>query len=155
MFYRIKENRIYDYADYEYAKDCLCTDLCTMEEFERNKDNYTCENGILELIPNIDEVIIQRRRRQFYKDFFQTSLGNIRRKVQMKDGTVKDFLSDLLLQIKAGIELGQNVEILTYETPDFTQELTNEYMLSLQERKNADLNFVRECLMQTVNDFGI
>ena len=69
--------------------------------------------------------------------------------------STKDFLSDLLLSIKAGIELGQNVEIITYKLPDFYQELTENYMVSLQERKTATPDFVQECLMQTVSDFGI
>ena len=87
------------------------------------------------------------------KEFFETSLGWIRRKVNMKDGSKKDFLSDLLLQIKAGLELGQNIEIVTYSTPDFSNDLTPEYLLALQVKKNATAEFVQECLMQTVADF--
>lgn len=155
MFYRIRENKIYDYADYEYSKGCLHTDLCTMAEFERNKDNYSFENGQIDLIPNLEAVIIQRRKKQFEKDFFNTSIGNIRRKVQMKDGAIKDFLSDILPAIKTGLELGGEVKIITYATPDFNQELNEEYVISLQEVKNADMNFVQECLLQTVKDFGI
>ena len=71
----------------------------------------------------------------------------------MKDGSKKDFLSDLLLQIKAGLELGQNIEIVTYSTPDFSNDLTPEYLLSLQVKKNATSEFIQECLMQTVADF--
>lgn len=155
MFYRVRENKIYDYADYEYSKGCLYTDLCTMAEFERDKDNYTFENGYIEVIPNLDVVIVQRRQEQFERDFFNTSLGNIRRKVCMKDGTTKDFLSDLLPAIKAGLELKQEVKIITYSTPDFNYELNEEYMISLQEIKYADINFVQECLLQTVRDFVI
>ena len=72
----------------------------------------------------------------------------------MKDGSKKDFLSDLLLSIKAGLELGVDVRIITYKTPDFTKEPTEEYMESLQEIKLADLGFIQECLNQTVKDFG-
>ena len=155
MFYRIKDEQIYDCADYKYSENCLHTDLCTMAEFEKNSDNYTIKNGELEVIPNLDDILAKRRQEQFEKDFFSTSLGFIRRKVNMKDGSTRDFLSDLLIPIKAGIELGQNVEIITYELPDFHQELTQDYMVSLQERKTATPDFVQECLMQTVSDFGI
>ena len=72
----------------------------------------------------------------------------------MKDGTTKDFLSDLLLQIKAGIELGQEVVIITYSEPDYTQEITSDYIISLQARKIATPEFIQECLIQTVSDFG-
>lgn len=71
----------------------------------------------------------------------------------MKDGSRKDFLSDLLLQIKAGIELGVNVELITYSEPNFSNELTEEYVISLQQRKNATPEFIQECLNQTVTDF--
>jgi len=155
MFYRIIENNVYDYADYNYAEDCLFTDICTMQEFNENKDNYTCENGELELLPNLDEVLAQRRQAQFEKEFFNTSLGWIRRKVTMQDGSIRDFLADLLLPIKAGLELNQDVRIITYKIPDFTREMTKEYMESLQEVKLATPTFVQECLFQTVQDFGI
>ena len=55
--------------------------------------------------------------------------------------------------IKAGLELGQNIEIVTYSTPDFSNDLTPEYLLSLQVKKNATSEFIQECLMQTVTDW--
>lgn len=96
----------------------------------------------------------QKQEVQFKKDFFETSLGWVRRKVSMQDGSVKDFLSDLLLSIKAGIEMGQNVEIITYKKPDFETEINNEYLISLQQKVFATSDFVVECLNQTVKDFG-
>ena len=155
MFYRIKDNKICDYADFEYAQDCLCTMICTKNEFETYKDNFRLENGQLVRIYDKQEYLVKFRQKNFEKEFFNTSLGWIRRKVQMKDGSVKDFLSDLLIPIKAGMELGQNVEIITYKTPDFTKELTTDYMEFLQEIKIATLEFITECLMQTVRDFGL
>ncbi len=103
---------------------------------------------------NYENELIESRKALFENEFFNTSLGWIRRKVNMKDGSKKDFLSDLLLQIKAGLELGQVVEIITYSQPDFSQEISEEYMISLQERKNATLEFIGECLNRTVMDFG-
>lgn len=153
MFYRINDNNVCDYADYEYAKDCLYTNICTMNSYEQNKEIYAIENGQLILVQNAEEVLIQKKKKQFESAFFETSLGWIRRKVTMQDGSIKDFLADLLLPIKAGMELGQNVEIITYKTPDYTKELTGEYLKSLQENKSATQNFIRECLYQTVEDF--
>ncbi len=117
-------------------------------------DNEIMENGNPIINPNYDNELINARKVLFEQEFFKTSLGWIRRKVNMKDGSKKDFLSDLLLQIKAGLELGQVVEIITYLQPDFTQEISEEYMISLQERKNATLEFIGECLNRTVMDFG-
>ena len=104
--------------------------------------------------PNYEQEQAELRENQFKAEFFQTSLGWIRRKVNMKDGSIKDFLGDLLLPIKAGLELGQKVEIITYKTPDFTLDYNEEYIISLPERKEATAGFIQECLMQTVADFG-
>ena len=154
MFYRIKENKIYDFADYEYEQDCLYSDLCTMTQFQKNPDIYTIIDGILSYVPNYQDIIAQQRKDKFEKEFFETSLGWIRRQVTMKDGSKKDFLADLLLSIKAGIELGQDVKIITYKTPDYSKEPTQEYIESLQEIKSATSQFIQECLFQTVQDFS-
>lgn len=153
MFYRIRDNKVYDYADYEYAQDCLFTNICTKKIFEENPDNYVIENGQIIVAPNLDELLAEKRKEWFENSFFLTSLGWIRRKVTMKDGSIKDFLADLLLPIKAGMELGQSVEIITYRTPDFSQNTNIEYMESLQEKKIATAQFIQECLFQTVKDF--
>lgn len=93
------------------------------------------------------------RKDVFEKEFFQTSLGWIRREVKMKDGSTRNFLSDLLLQIKAGLDMGINVDILTYKLPDFTREMDEDYIKTLQETKQATQNFIQECLLQTVTDW--
>ena len=73
----------------------------------------------------------------------------------MKDGSIKDFLADLLMPIKAGMELGRQVDIITYGTPDFSVIPTFAYMESLQEIKSVTPEFIQECLFQTVKDFGL
>ncbi len=122
--------------------------LFALEKDEIIKDGEAIKNPDYELEQSL------ARKEVFEREFFETSLGWIRRKVSMKDGSTKDFLSDLLLPIKAGLELGQSVEIITYMQPDFTQEYTTEYIISLQERKIATPDFIQECLMQTVADFN-
>lgn len=116
--------------------------------------NEILENGVPKINPNYKQELANSREELFKKDFFQTSLGWIRRQVNMKDGSKKDFLSDLLLQIKAGLELGQKVEIITYKEPNFSSDIDDVYMEALQEKKLANLEFVKECLMRTVSDFN-
>lgn len=116
--------------------------------------NEIMVNEIPKINPNYEEELSEQRENLFNQEFFQTSLGWIRRQVNMKDGSKKDFLSDLLLQIKAGLELGQSVEIITYKQPDFSKEINEAYMQTLQEKKTATLEFVKECLMRTVSDFN-
>ena len=98
-----------------------------------------------------DDDYIKEREEQFNKDFFNTSLGYVRRKVSMATGETKDFLSDLLPTISMGIQMGNPVQIITYDKPDFTQEVTD--WTSLQSVKTVTAEFVQECFLQLSNDF--
>lgn len=103
--------------------------------------------------PNYEQEQAQKREAKFNKEFFNTSLGYIRRKVSMATEETKDFLSDLLPTISMGVQLGQEVPIITYKQPDFTKEFTLEYMESLQETKNVTTQFIQECALQVSKDF--
>ena len=105
----------------------------------------------LEAWGNTDDDYAKDREEQFYKDFFNTSLGYIRRKVSMATGETKDFLSDLLPTISMGIQMGQPVQIIAYDKPDFTQEITDWAVLQNVQTVTAD--FVQECFIQLSNDF--
>ena len=128
-----------------------------IEETEDAMYALLADEIMVDNVPVKDESYEQKlqdkRKEKFEKEFFSTSLGWIRRQVRMKDGSLKSFLSDLLIPIKTGMELGRPVEIITYKMPDFSKEITNEYMTTLQERKNATADFVQECLNQIVADF--
>ena len=109
-----------------------------------------------EVIDNTEEYNqeqIKLKETQFNQEFFLTSLGYIRRKVSMATGETKDFLSDLLPVISMGVQSGQTVPIITYSLPDFSKELTKEYLESLQTVKNVTAQFVQECFLQLSNDF--
>ena len=109
-----------------------------------------------EVIDNTEEYEqeqIQAKQEEFNKEFFLTSLGYIRRKVNMSTGETKDFFSDLLPVISMGVQSGQTVPIITYSLPDFSKELTTEYLESLQTVKNVTEQFVQECFLQLSNDF--
>lgn len=47
MFYRVKEEKIYDYADYKYAQDCLETNITTKAELDLDKEKFIPQNGVL------------------------------------------------------------------------------------------------------------
>ena len=74
--------------------------------------NEIIVSGEPQINPNYEKEVEDANRQKFEREFFETSIGWIRRSVKMKDGSTKDFLSDLLMQIKAGIELGQDVKII-------------------------------------------
>ena len=97
--------------------------------------------------------LVKRREEEFNQEFFLTSLGYIRRQVNMATGEKKDFLSDLLPTISMAVQGGQEVPIITYKQPDFTEEFDLGYLESLQEVKLVTLDFVQECAMQLSKDF--
>ena len=80
--------------------------------------------------------IAEKEQEQFARDFFNTSLGYVRRKVHMKDGSIKDFLSDILPLLQ------ENVPIITYNV-DGTQ---NTGVL-------VTAQFIEECKQQVLIDF--
>lgn len=70
----------------------------------------------------------------------------------MKDGSTKDFLSDLLPSIMEGVRLKIAPNIITYREPDFTQEVTD--WTVYQVKKEATQQFIQDCLLQISEDFG-
>lgn len=52
MFYRIKENRLYDYADYKYSEECLEINI-SMKDYAPYK--YIVKNGKLVENPKAEE----------------------------------------------------------------------------------------------------
>ena len=132
-----------------------------IEQVEENHPTYYAlqpyeklvDGEVVDDTEEYEQEQIQTKQTQFNQEFFLTSLGYIRRKVSMATGETKDFLSDLLPVISMGIQSGQTVPIITYSLPDFTQELTTEYLESLQSVKNVTAQFVQECFLQLSNDF--
>jgi hypothetical protein len=82
-----------------------------------------------------DEREIQEREEKFKMQFFYTSLGYVRRSVTMKDGSKKDFLTDILPMLVIG------VPILVY-----SKELE-------QTRVSVTDVFINECKQQLFKDF--
>lgn len=82
-----------------------------------------------------EEEKAEQEREQFLKDFFNTSLGYIRRQVSMQTGDTKDFLTDILPLLQVGIP------ILTY-TED-----------GEQHKVMVTEDFINECKQQLLKDF--
>ena len=93
----------------------------------------------------------QRRENEFNTQFFNTSLGYIRRSVTMADGSKKDFLSDLMPTIKMGLESGIAVNILAYDKPPFNKDV--EDWTKYQHQVVVTPQFIQECFVQLSNDF--
>lgn len=96
---------------------------------------YIIDNGKLIINPNYEADKQAREDAQFNAAFFNTSLGYVRRKVTMKDGSTKDFLSDILPLLQAG------VPVLTY-----TRQLEQNKVIVTDA-------FIAECKQQVLVDF--
>ena len=133
---------------------CLNTDCENIEVSKYvydNLDRYIYQDGQIIENPNYEDEQAIKRKAQFNKDFFKTSLGYIRRKVSMATGETKDFLSDLLPTISMGVLMDKQIQIIAYKEPDFTTDEID--WVELQEYKTATPEFVNECFTQLSNDF--
>lgn len=58
MFFRVKENKIYDFADYKYENDCLFTELCTMSEYQKTPNKYIVSDVEAEIdVPDYETIL--------------------------------------------------------------------------------------------------
>ena len=136
---------------------CECTGEDTFsieitEEVYNNLDRYIYSNGEIILNPNYEQEKAEKRQSNFETEFFNTSLGWIRRQVNMKDGSTKDFLSDLLPAISMALNSGIATPIITYKTPDFTHDITD--LTIYQEIKQVTPQFIQDCFNRLSADFG-
>ena len=99
-------------------------ELVTVQKHHTETRTKTVE--VIELVE--DEGKLER-------GFFKTSLGYIRRKVTMKDGTQKDFLADILPLLQVG------VPVLTYD------------ITGGQSKVLVTDEFIMECKQQFITDF--
>ena len=121
--------------------------------FSAPNGQYIQQGNKFVLNQNYEQEQIEKRRNQFYNDFFETSLGYIRRKVSMKTGEIKDFLTDLLPVISMAVSQQQQVNIITYREPDnWLQDVIN--WEELQTIKTATPQFIQECFNQVSIDFS-
>lgn len=99
------------------------------------------ENGTLTAYAETEEELIKKRKAQFEKEYFYTSLGWVSRKVHMQTDEVWDFLKDIAKPELLGRE------IITY-TP-------NEDYSDLEQHRNVVVTeqFLKECDLQVYKDF--
>lgn len=54
MYYRLNNDKLMDYADFEYAENCLETDIITQAELDSHPNKVIVEDGALVLNPNYE-----------------------------------------------------------------------------------------------------
>lgn len=151
----IKDNELVDFSQCKYIGE-QWINIEVLEDVYLNNENYKYQNGeiVQKTESEIEQQKAQERQSEFEKDFFLTSFGYIRRKVNMATGEIRDFLFDLLPAIEKSVSLGKPYPVIVYKQPDFTKEITTEYLVSLQEFKNATEQFCKECTLQIGTDFS-
>ena len=94
---------------------------------------YKYSDGEIVLNPNYEQEEQEKQDEEFNRQFFNTSLGYVRRAVTMKDGSTKDFLCDILPLLKVGIPIltydRQLNQSKVYVTELFIQECGNQVLI--------------------------
>mgnify|MGYP003292320228 CR=1 FL=1 len=135
-------------AGYQFISDEVYAD------YQEDNDKYKVVDGVFTDISDTEEyrqIKATKRETQFNKEFFGTTLGYVRRSVTMRDGSKKDFLSDLLPTISMGVSTGQQVKIITYDQPPFDEDV--EDWTEYQNFVNVTPQFIQECFQQLSDDF--
>ncbi len=101
MFYRVKENRLYDYANYKYAEDCLQTNIVTQQELDEHPNKVIINNGILVLNPNYDSEEAEKEAERI-NHLTMTALDFI--------GVLEAFGLDYVTEIKPFLEAHQDLD---------------------------------------------
>lgn len=118
----------------------------------RYTETATQIKELCDLVPDpTPEELYQQRYEQFHREFFNTSLGYIRRIVTKADGSTADFLLDYVSLINKAVESGLQYPIITYDEPDFNEDVTD--WTQYQHHVYATNQFILECLAQAGNDF--
>lgn len=137
----VRNNQIIDFNSKYLDEDILRVE--TSEEIYAawclDKKKVVYKEGEIIINPDYEAEKQAELIEQFKKEFFNTSLGYVRRKVTMKDGTTKDFLTDIVPLLQVG------VQIITYSLNG--TELTQNTGVTVTEQ------FINECKQQLFSDF--
>ena len=137
----VRNNQIIDFNSKYLDEDILRVE--TSEELYEawllDEKKVIYKEGEIILNPDYETEKQAELIEQFNKEFFNTSLGYIRRSVMMKDGSSKDFLTDIVPLLQAG------VQIITYSL-NGTEVVQNTGVVVTEQ-------FITECKQQLFNDF--
>ena len=140
MFYRIKENKLYDFADYKYAEDCLQTDIITQSELDEYPNKVIIDNGVLVLNSDYEQEEAQAREVDFKNKFFKIPGFGWFRKVPKGYQSAVECLNLAYNNVSILGKLPAET-LIFYAQPDFTnpEECTEEWLIEHQT-KNAEMS---------------
>ena len=145
MYYRVINNKLYEYADYKFSEDCKEIEGLTMQEYIAEPIRYIVSEG--ELVPNPDyETEAADIREADFKDkFFLIPGFGWYRKHPKGYSSAVESLNLAFNNVSLLGKLPAN-NLIFYQQPDFTkpEECTEEWLISHQT-KNEEM---------TVQEFG-
>lgn len=145
FYLNVKNGKIINASNSEKTSDTIKSIEVSQDvyyDFVRYENKYIYKRGKIVVNKEFAEELKNERKDLFNSQFFKTSLGYIRRRVTMQDGSIKDFLTDILPLLQAG------VPILVYSEPDFDTD--NE---PAQSKVTVTDDFINECKQQLLKDF--
>lgn len=140
MFYRIKEGKLYDWADYKYDDDCLETDIITKKELDNDNDKALVIVDGLELVlnPDYEAEQVTKRQEDFESNFFLiTGYGWYRKQPKGYSSAIES-----LNTVFNAVTVLQSLpaDYLTFYTaPNFTDEAqcTDEWLIANSFKNQA------------------
>jgi len=140
MFYRIQNEKLLDYADFEYANNCLETNIITQTELDEHPDKVIIQDGVLVLNPNYETIEAAQRQADFESKFFSIPGFGWFRKVPKGYTSAVECLNLAFNNVSLMGKLPAETMIF-YTQPDFTkpEECTEEWLVAHQI-KNAEMS---------------
>ena len=75
MYYRLKDNKLYDYADYQYASDCQETDIITQKQLDKDRRQIIVEEYEEEITIDDEPVTVIKLRLALNPDYSAIALA--------------------------------------------------------------------------------
>ena len=109
MFYRIKNDKLCDYADYNYSDECLETDIITQGEMKLHPNKVIIEGGVLVLNPNYKQEEVEKERQRI-ANLTMTALDfiGVLQQLGLTLQQINDYLEEHL-ELKMQLTYCQNV----------------------------------------------
>lgn len=139
MFYRIQNEKLLDYADFNYNENCLETDIVTQSELDQYPNKVIVQDSILVLNPDFDTEEAAAREADFKSKFFEIPNYGWFRKEPKGYSSAVESLNTAFNAVSVLGKLPAETMIF-YAEPDFTkpEECTEEWLVEHQT-KNAEM----------------
>ena len=113
MFYRIEENKLYDFADYEYAENCLETDIVTQEELNQYPNKVIVVDGELVLNPEFEAEEEQKERERIA--MLSLTRGDVFRGLLQAKGITRTQIRTMIETNEALSEIEKEMALIDFD----------------------------------------